>query len=88
MGRSSTLSNCVSLRSMTSIPSSVSDVLWRFTDVDFAKVAESVGCFGIRVERPSEIQGALEQAFASGRPAVVDVVTDPHDSLAPVPWSP
>ena len=62
--------------------------LWQFTDTNFARVAESIGCFGIRVERPGDIQSALEQAFASGRPAVVDVVTDPLDSLAPVPWSP
>ena len=62
--------------------------LWQFTDTNFAAVAESIGCFGIRVERPGDIQSALEQAFASGRPAVVDVVTDPLDSLAPVPWSP
>ena len=62
--------------------------LWQFTDTNFARVAESIGCFGIRVERPEDIQSALEQAFASGRPAVVDVVTDPMDSLAPVPWSP
>ncbi len=62
--------------------------LWSFTDTNFAAVAESIGCFGIRVERPGDIQSALEQAFASGRPAVVDVVTDPLDSLAPVPWSP
>ena len=62
--------------------------LWSFTDTNFARVAESIGCFGIRVERPGDIQSALEQAFASGRPAVVDVVTDPMDSLAPVPWSP
>ena len=62
--------------------------LWSFTDTNFAAVAESIGCFGIRVERPGDIQSALEQALASGRPAVVDVVTDPLDSLAPVPWSP
>ena len=62
--------------------------LWSFTDTNFAAVAESIGCFGIRVERPGDIQSALEQAFASNRPAVVDVVTDPLDSLAPVPWSP
>ena len=62
--------------------------LWSFTNTNFARLAESIGCFGIRVERPGDIQSALEQAFASGRPAVVDVVTDPLDSLAPVPWSP
>jgi len=44
--------------------------------VNFSKVAESLGCFGIRVEKPGDIRGALEKALASGRPAVVDVVTD------------
>ena len=62
--------------------------LWRFNDTNFARLAESIGCFGIRVERPGELQGALEQALAANRPAVVDVVTDQLDSLAPVPWSP
>ena len=62
--------------------------LWRFNDTNFAQVAESIGCFGIRVERPGDLQGALEQALAANRPAVVDVVTDQLDSLAPVPWSP
>ena len=62
--------------------------LWRFNDTNFAQVAESIGCFGLRVERPGDLQGALEQALAANRPAVVDVVTDQLDSLAPVPWSP
>ena len=62
--------------------------LWQFTDVDLSKVAETMGCFGIRVEKPGDIQRALDQAFASGRPAVVDVVTDQYDSEAPVPWAP
>jgi acetolactate synthase-1/2/3 large subunit len=44
--------------------------------VNFAKVAEAMGCFGIRVEKPSEIRPALEKALASGRPAIVDVVSD------------
>ena len=61
--------------------------LWRFNDTNFAQVAESIGCFGIRVERPGDLPGALEQALAANRPAVVDVVTDQLDSLAPVPWS-
>jgi len=64
-----------------------SDELWMLSDVDFAKVAETMGCFGIRVEQPSELQGALEQAFASGKPAVVDVVTD-IAGIAPRAWSP
>ena len=35
-----------------------------------------------------DIQSAIEQAIASGRPAVVDVVTDQLNSEAPVPWAP
>ena len=75
-------------RAYQGIDGGTPEELWRFNNTDFAKVAESIGCFGIRVERPGEIQSALEQAFESGRPAVVDVVTDQMDSLAPVPWSP
>ncbi len=52
-----------------------SDDLWLFPDADFAKIAESMGCLGITVNKPAEIASALDQAFAAGRPAVVDVKT-------------
>ncbi|MDN4597299.1 ubiquinone-dependent pyruvate dehydrogenase [Leifsonia virtsii] len=42
---------------------------------DFAKVAEAVGFYGRRVERPDELEGALRDAFAHDGPALVDVVT-------------
>ena len=58
--------------------------MWMFRDINFATVAEAMGCFGIRVERPAEIRPALEEALASGRPAVVDVATDIE---AFAPWS-
>ncbi|MCH8351033.1 MAG: thiamine pyrophosphate-binding protein [Chloroflexi bacterium] len=64
-----------------------SEALWHMLDVDFSKIAEAIGCFGIRVEQPGQIQSALEQAFASGRPAVVDVVTD-IEGIAPPAWRP
>jgi acetolactate synthase I/II/III large subunit len=60
--------------------------MWVFEDIDLAKVADAMGCFAIRVERPSELKGALEQAFAANRPAVVDVVSD-IKALAGRPWS-
>ena len=63
------------------------DTMWHMLDVDFSKIAEAIGCFGVRVEQPGQIQGALEQAFASGKPAVVDVVTD-IDGIAPPAWRP
>ena len=62
-----------------------SDELWQFQDIDFAKIAQDMGCFGIRVTQPGELKRALEQALASGKPAVVDVVSD-IEGIAPPPW--
>ena len=75
-------------RAYQKVPGANSADLWEFNDVDLAKVAEAMGAYGIRVDQPGDIQGALEQALASGRPAVVDVATDPLDSEAPIPWAP
>ena len=75
-------------RGFANVEGADSSEIWEFNDVDLAKVAESMGAFGIRVTRPGDIQSAIEQAIASGRPAIVDVVTDPADSEAPVPWAP
>ena len=63
------------------------DELWVFHDVDFSKIAQSMGGFGIRVERPGDIQNALEQALASGKPAVVDIASD-INAFAPLPHVP
>jgi len=41
--------------------------------VDHAKLAESLGCYGERVEAPEQIGPALRRAFGAGRPAVLDV---------------
>lgn len=43
----------------------------------FDKVAELYGAKGLKVERLSEVSGAVEAALACGRPAVVDVAVDP-----------
>jgi acetolactate synthase-1/2/3 large subunit len=57
--------------------------LWHFTDVNFARIAEEMGAVGIRVEKPSELPGALQQAFEANRPVIIDVTTD-IDALAPL----
>jgi len=66
--------------------SAKSDSLWMLREVNLAKVAESMGCFGIRVTQPGEMAGAMERALAAGKPAVIDVVTD-IEGIAPPPWS-
>ena len=64
-----------------------SDELWLFPDADFVKIAESMGCFGVTVNKPSELSGALDQAFSANRPAVVDVKTH-VEGIAPRAWTP
>jgi acetolactate synthase-1/2/3 large subunit len=44
--------------------------------VDFARVANSMGCVGFRVEKAADIKPALDKALAAGRPAVVEILGD------------
>ena len=59
--------------------------LWQFTDLNFARIAEEMGVVGIRVERPGEVAGAIQQAFevAKNRPVILDVTSD-LNALAPL----
>jgi acetolactate synthase-1/2/3 large subunit len=61
--------------------------MYRFRDVNFAEVAQEMGCFGIRVEHPERIASAIQKALDCDMPAVVDVVTD-LACAAPTPWTP
>ncbi|MFC8824641.1 pyruvate dehydrogenase [Streptomyces sp. NPDC057137] len=45
---------------------------------DFAAIARAAGAFGVRVEKPKQLAGALKDAFKHKGPALVDVVTDPN----------
>lgn len=60
--------------------------MWGFTPVNFAKVAESLGCVGMRVEQPDGVAPALEKALKMNRPVVLDVVTD-HRAFSPKTWT-
>jgi acetolactate synthase-1/2/3 large subunit len=44
---------------------------------NFAQAAGGLGCEGIRIERPEDLSGAFDAAFAARRPVVVDVRTEP-----------
>jgi len=56
--------------------------LWTYTDVNFAKVAESLGAMGIRVEQPADFAPALQRALAANRSVIIDVATD-IEAIAP-----
>ena len=62
--------------------------MWHFShEVNFAKVAEAMGCVGIRVERPEDIRSALDKALAANSPAVVEVISD-VDAMSKRAWRP
>ena len=56
-----------------------------FMPINFARVAEEMGCVGIRVEHGDEYADAFATALKADAPVVIDVVTDPS-ALAPLPW--
>lgn len=64
-----------------------SDDLWLFPDADFAKIAESIGCLGITVNKPTELSSAIDRAFTAEKPVVIDVKTH-LDGIAPGAWAP
>ena len=43
----------------------------------YDQMAQALGCDGEFVQTPAELRPALERAFASGRPTLVNVLTDP-----------
>jgi acetolactate synthase-1/2/3 large subunit len=43
----------------------------------YEKVVEALGGYGELVERPADVKPAIARAFESGRPALVNVLTDP-----------
>ncbi|MFF7297585.1 pyruvate dehydrogenase [Streptomyces sp. NPDC008265] len=53
----------------------------QYKNPDFAAVARAAGAYGVRVEKPKQLTGALKDAFRHPGPALVDVVTDP-DALS------
>ncbi|NQY26478.1 MAG: acetolactate synthase 3 large subunit [Piscirickettsiaceae bacterium] len=52
---------------------------------DFVKLAEAYGHVGIRVERPEDLDAAMEKAFAmKDRLVFIDVVTDQTENVYPM----
>ena len=50
---------------------------------NFAAMAEAVGVKGIRVERPLELRGAIEEALGHDGPVLVDVVSARQELIMP-----
>jgi pyruvate dehydrogenase (quinone) len=52
-------------------------------EFDYAGYARLIGLHGIRVDRPEDVGPGWDEALAAGRPAVLEVVTDPE--VPPLP---
>ncbi len=64
------------------------DLSWKFGGQhNFAQIAKELGCEGVRIERPTDLPSALQSALGSGRPTVIDVLTDPTASHTRA-WTP
>jgi acetolactate synthase I/II/III large subunit len=47
-------------------------------ETPYEKVVEALGCEGAVVSEPGQLRPALERAFESGQPTLVNVLTDPE----------
>jgi acetolactate synthase-1/2/3 large subunit len=47
-------------------------------ETPYEQMVEALGCDGVLVRDPGELRPALERAFESGRPTLVNVLTDPE----------
>jgi pyruvate oxidase len=53
-----------------------------FPNPNFADFARTCGGFGIRIENPAKMDVALQQALNSGKPSIVEVMSDPDKMAA------
>ncbi len=52
-----------------------------FTNPDWMKLADAFGMAGFKVEKTADLPGALSEAFACGRPALVEVPVDYAENM-------
>ncbi len=52
------------------------------TNPDFVALAESFGALGLRVNKTSEFEGALDHALNANRPTLIEIMVDP-EAIAP-----
>jgi acetolactate synthase-1/2/3 large subunit len=60
----------------------------RFPDTNYATIAGALGAWSEQVTRPGDVAGALRAALAQDRPAVIDCVIDPAESMRQAIYSP
>ncbi len=60
---------------------------YAFGEVNYSEAAKAFGCEGIRVDKAEDIAPAIKKGLESGKPTIVEVITDlhavyyPHNSM-------
>ena len=67
------------------IPDNETDMI----NPDFAMIAMAMGFKGIHVSKPEEVEGAVQEAFSTEGPVLVNIMTDPNSLALPpkIEWS-
>jgi acetolactate synthase-1/2/3 large subunit len=53
-------------------------------DLDFAKVAEAMGCTGIKAENLSQLEAAIQKARATQGPVLINAIVDSEENVYPM----
>jgi pyruvate dehydrogenase (quinone) len=64
------------------------DAYTNLTNPDFARVAEAIGLWSRRVEKPGDLEAAVQAWLAAPGPALLDVVTDRYELVMPAKIEP
>jgi acetolactate synthase-1/2/3 large subunit len=51
---------------------------------DFVKLAEAYGAVGIRIEKKSDVDGALREAIELNKPVLMDFLVNPEENVTPM----
>jgi acetolactate synthase-1/2/3 large subunit len=56
----------------------------KLTEIDFVKLADAFGAYGIRVDRPSEVAPAIREAIETPKPVIIDFRVAPEENVFPM----
>jgi len=56
----------------------------KLTEINFVKLADAFGAYGIRVDRPSEVVPAIREAIETPKPVIIDFRVTPEENVYPM----
>ena len=56
----------------------------KLTEINFVKLADAFGAYGIRVDRPSEVAPAIREATETPKPVIIDFRVAPEENVFPM----